>query len=137
MYTKFQVEDNTVYLIITSSPASGTEQRTVCCLVGKMGAFSKFAEKSSYGPTVCRALYVGAIMAYIGGVAVPRWLNYNKAEHQLKKNKNLSVMSKQCPVKEVKQKAAVNKQFFEQLRKLLKVKLTDYIIYRSLTTYRL
>ena len=85
-----------------------------------MGAFSKFAEQSSSGPAVCRALYVGAIMAYIGGVAVPRWINHKKEERDLKK-KTISSVSKHYPGKESKQKAAVNKQFFQQLKKLLKV----------------
>ena len=85
-----------------------------------MGAFSKFAEQSSFGPAVCRALYVGAIMAYIGGVAVPRWINYKKAERDFKK-KTVSSVPKLYLGKESKQKAAVNKQFFQQLKKLLKV----------------
>jgi len=96
------------------------------------GAMSKFAERGGVGLGLARAAYVGAVLAYVGGVAVPRWLNYQKAERQKKRlaagrgeGQGEDVTPAGSPEKKNsagKQKGpAVNKEFFAQLSKLLKV----------------
>ncbi len=97
---------------------------------GMAGAMSKFAERGGAGLGLARAAYVGAVLAYVGGVAVPRWLNYQQAERQKKRlaagraegeggsptgspEKKSSASKRSGP--------AVNKEFFAQLSKLLKV----------------
>eukprot|EP00091_Calanus_sinicus_P010007 TRINITY_DN23255_c0_g1_i1.p1 TRINITY_DN23255_c0_g1~~TRINITY_DN23255_c0_g1_i1.p1 ORF type:complete len:104 (-),score=19.72 TRINITY_DN23255_c0_g1_i1:44-319(-) len=49
-----------------------------------MGALSKYANAGSTGLAAARALYATAIMAYLGGIAYPRWRNFRKAEKKKK-----------------------------------------------------
>ena len=96
-----------------------------------MGALSKYAQGNAgtTGLAACRALYASAILAYLGGVAYPRWKNYRKAEKKKKEaEKLLKGGSKEMKSfqeeenKSIKRPGpAVNKTFFNQLRKLLKV----------------
>jgi hypothetical protein len=92
---------------------------------------SKFAERGGAGLGLARAAYVGAILAYIGGVAVPRWINYRRAEEQKKRRRGTAGSTLEEAVghgsPEKKRPAgkrrgpAVNREFFAHLSKLLKV----------------
>ena len=100
-------------------------------VAGRMaGAMSKFAERGGGGLGLARAAYVGAILAYVGGVAVPRWLNYQRAEEQKRRAKrreggepeaSLAASPEKKTSKGNGKGPAVNKEFFAQLLKLLKV----------------
>jgi hypothetical protein len=94
------------------------------------GAMSKFAERGGAGLGLARAAYVGAVLAYVGGVAVPRWLNYQQAERQKRRlaaGRGEGEGGSPSGSPEKKSTAgkrsgpAVNKEFFAQLSKLLKV----------------
>jgi hypothetical protein len=91
------------------------------------GAMSKFAERGGAGLGLARAAYVGAVLAYIGGVAVPRWLNYQQAERQKRRlaagrGEGEGGSPTGSPEKKNQRSGpAVNKEFFAQLSKLLKV----------------
>ena len=91
-----------------------------------MGAMSKFAERGGMGLGLARAAYGGAILTYIGGVAVPRWLNYQRAEQRRrvgrsKADETPSSPDKKSPAGGKLKGPTVNKQFFAQLSQLLKV----------------
>ncbi len=93
------------------------------------GAMSKFAERGGAGLGLARAAYVGAVLAYVGGVAVPRWLNYQQAERQKRRlaaGRGEGEGEGGSPIgspekKNTRSGPAVNKEFFAQLSKLLKV----------------
>ena len=100
-----------------------------------MGALSKYANAGSTGLMAARALYTTAILAYLGGIAYPRWKNYRRAEKKRKEAERLLKMGgkevvsvkKEDQAKAIKKAGpAVNRLFFEQLRKLLKVYL-DFV----------
>ena len=98
-----------------------------------MGALSKYANTgSATGLMAARALYTTAIFAYLGGIAYPRWKNYRKADKKKREaerllrmgGKEVVTVKKEDQVKTIKKAGpAVNRLFFEQLRKLLKVNL--------------
>ena len=98
-----------------------------------MGALSKYANTgSATGLMAARALYTTAILAYLGGIAYPRWKNYRKADKKKREaerllrmgGKEVVTVKKEDQVKTIKRAGpAVNRLFFEQLRKLLKVNL--------------
>jgi len=106
-----------------------------------MGAMSKYANASSgMGLMAARALYSTAIMAYLGGIAYPRWKNYRKAEKKKKEAERLLRMGgkevvsvkKEDQGKAIKKAGpAVNRLFFEQLRKLLKIMIPGVWCYES------
>ena len=90
-----------------------------------MGALSKFAERHrGHGLSLSRALYVGAILAYIGGVAIPRLINYRRADKVRRQTAEPDQAKLTPPAKRSKKSMtgpSVNKAFFLQLRQLVKV----------------
>ena len=91
-----------------------------------MGAFSKFAAKTRERVGVANAVYVGVILAYVGGIAIPRWINNRDSDKARKAVESaLQPAAAESPInKRGKKKGpAVNKEFFAQLKQLIKVSL--------------
>ena len=85
-----------------------------------MVVLSKLSKVSSYsyhGVSLSQAACTAAIAAYLGGVLYPRWRKYKQkpARTELSLSGDGSSKDKSGP--------SVNRDFFVQLRKLLKVSL--------------
>ena len=93
-----------------------------------MGAFSKFAERTRERVGIANAVYVGVILAYVGGIAIPRWINYRAAEKVKAAGQSTTPPAGTVvtPTNKGKKKKgpAVNKEFFRQLKQMIKV--TNY-----------
>lgn len=85
-----------------------------------MAAFSKFVERSPWGVSVARTVYTSTILAYIGGVAIPRYLSYRKAQRSKHETEKILQDKKKTKGRK-KEGPAVNKEFFLQLRQLIKM----------------
>ena len=99
-----------------------------------MGAFSKFAERTRERVGIANAVYVGVILAYVGGIAIPRWINYRAAEKvkaaaAAGQSTAPSAGTVVTPTNKGKKKKgpAVNKEFFRQLKQMIKVYNRPYI----------
>jgi len=93
-----------------------------------MGAFSKFAERTRERVGIANAVYVGVILAYVGGIAIPRWINYRAAEKvkaaaAAGQSTASSAGTVVTPTNKGKKKKgpAVNKEFFRQLKQMIKI----------------
>ena len=81
-----------------------------------LSKLSKISSYSYHGVTVSQAAYTAGIVFYLGGVLYPRWMKSNKnadQEGKVSHTKNSIGPRKSSP--------SVNRDFFSQLKKLLKV----------------
>ena len=87
-----------------------------------MGVLSKYFEgsRSLKDITLTEAAYSAAALSFLGGVVYPKWLSYKRSVKKKKETSHTSSTANQ-PSKG----PAVNRKFFEQLRKLIKVSTND------------
>ena len=80
-----------------------------------LSKLSKISSYSYHGVTVTQVAYTAGIVFYLGGVLYPRWIKHKNADQEGK------VSHAKNQIGPRKSNPSVNGDFFNQLKKLLKV----------------